>query len=56
LPAVEYATGDKTVEPISQDVRSDCEFGQDLVVASIAKETLANEHKAPFVADDLQGA
>ena len=56
LPAVEYATGDKTVEPISQDVRSDCELGQDLVVASIAKETLANEHKAPFVADDLQGA
>ena len=32
------------------------ELGLDLVVAPIAEEAFAHDHKTPFVADDLQGA
>src|SRR6476620_571001 len=53
---MKYAVCDEAGQPVGQDIRSDRKFGQDLVVTPIAEEGLANDHEAPFVADDLQGA
>ena len=55
LPSIEDAAGDQAVEPVGQDVRRDRELGQDLVVATVAEEALADDHETPFVADDLAG-
>ena len=54
LPAMKDAAGNQAVEPIGQDVRRDREFSQDLVVATVAKKALSNNHEAPFVADDFR--
>ena len=54
LPAPKYAAGDKTRKTVGQNVRRDLELRQDLVVSSIAEEGFADDHEAPFVADNLQ--
>src|ERR1700730_9341637 len=56
LPSIEHAVRNQSRQSIGQDVRGDRKLGQDLVVAPIAEEGLSNDHEAPLVANDLQGA
>lgn len=53
---VKHSLSHKARQPIGQDVGSNAKFRLDFVITAICKKSLANDHEAPFIADDLERA